>query len=306
MKLFCLNPLYVIALLHLSLIEQRRKRRKEFTVKNDDFGDRMKMFEGRESQRRLMPLLPVMVRIDGKCFSKFTKGLKRPYDERMSQLMVETTKALVEETNALIGYTQSDEISLVLYSGSMQSQVYYDGRVQKMVGDLAAFASGVFNYLLPKYLPEKVPTNFKKFPRFDCRVWDVPNKIEAANTILWREQDSSKNSLSSAAHTYFSHSSLQSKNGSEMQEMLFSKGINWNDYPSFFKRGTFVRRRIMSTKYTAEDLAFLPSKHEARKNPDLLVERSVIEVMDMPPFSRVINRVGVIFDGENPLIDGRE
>ena len=122
----------------------------------DIFGSRMKEYEGCEAKRMLMPLLPALARLDGKCFSGFTKGLDRPYDIRMSNLMVETTSALVEETNALIGYTQSDEITLVMYNNSQKSQIYYNGRIQKMIGDLAAYATGVFNRLLPNYIPEKI------------------------------------------------------------------------------------------------------------------------------------------------------
>jgi tRNA(His) guanylyltransferase len=170
----------------------------------DELATRMKMYEKIEAGRKLMPLLPAMVRIDGKCFSKFTKGLTTPFDERLSALMIFTTKALVEEYNALLGYTQSDEISLVFYSDSLKSQLPYDGKIQKMVGDMAAYASLAFNRALPAYLPEKE----ESMPRFDCRVWNVPNKVEAANTILWREIDATKNSVSMAARKYFSHKRL--------------------------------------------------------------------------------------------------
>lgn len=269
----------------------------------DQFGDRMKLYEGMEAQRRLMPRLPVVIRLDGKCFSKFTKGLKRPYDERMSRLMVETTKALVAETNALMGYTQSDEISLVLYSDSEKSQIYYDGRIQKMVGDLAAFATGVFNRLLPFYIPEKVSSDPLVFPRFDCRVWNVPDKVEAVNSILWREQDATKNSISMAARSVYSHKQVDGKKGCEKQEMLFAKGINWNDYPAFFKRGSFIQKRVVKKKFTTEEMKKLPPKHEARVNPDLTVERTVIEEVDMPKFSSVLNRVEVVFEGATPIVE---
>ena len=75
---------------------------------NDDFGDRMKEYEGIESERPFMKLLPVVARLDGKGFSSFTKELQRPFDKRLSDLMVATVKFLVEETGAVCGYTQSD------------------------------------------------------------------------------------------------------------------------------------------------------------------------------------------------------
>lgn len=272
-------------------------------MSKDDFGDRMKKYEMMEAGRKLMPRLPIIVRLDGKCFSKFTKGLNRPYDKRMSRLMIETTKALVAETNALIGYTQSDEISLVIYSDSEKSQVYYDGRIQKIIGDLAAFATGIFNNLLDQYIPEKKSNNPMKFPRFDCRVWNVPDKTEAANAILWREKDASKNSISMAARSFYSHKELHLKTSNEMQDMLMNKGINWNDYPSFFKRGTFIQRQRKLMPYSKEEIDKLPQKHQARSNPDLVIERWIINEIKMPKFSSVLNREEVIFNGSEPIVN---
>src|ERR1700741_264409 len=107
----------------------------------DAFGDRMKLYEMTEAGRRLMPLVPVMARIDGRSFSGFTRKLERPYDKRLSDLMIETTRWLVEITVACMGYTQSDEISLTWYSESSESQVFFDGRIQKMVSQLASLAT---------------------------------------------------------------------------------------------------------------------------------------------------------------------
>ena len=132
----------------------------------DDLGDRMKVFEQAEAGRRFLPLLPVVARLDGRGFSSFTRGLQRPFDSRMSDLMIETTKALVDETVAVCGYTQSDEITLAWYSDDYRSQIFFDGKIQKMVSTLAAIASVTFNKLLPQFLPEKVTAA----PTFDCRV----------------------------------------------------------------------------------------------------------------------------------------
>ena len=107
-------------------------------MKADDFGDRMKLYEGAESSRRLMPLLPIMARLDGRSFHSFCRGLNRPFDERFKSLMVSVTKFLVEETNAVVGYRQSDESSLCWYSDNIKSQVFFDGRIQKMCSILAA------------------------------------------------------------------------------------------------------------------------------------------------------------------------
>jgi tRNA(His) 5'-end guanylyltransferase len=106
-----------------------------------------------------------------------------------------------------------------------------------------------------------------------------------------------------AASSMFSHKQLMNKSGAEMQEMMFQeKSINFNDYPDWFKRGTFLQRRRELTKFTAEELDRLPEKHEARKNPDLMIERSKVVQLEMPKFSTVTNRVDVIFRGEDPQV----
>lgn len=265
---------------------------------SDALGDRMKEYERAGAGAKMMPLLPVMVRIDGRSFSSFTRGLKRPYDDRLSQMMIDTTEFLVQETNAVIGYCQSDEISLVLYSDRPNTQLYFDGKHSKLTSQLAALASVFFFRLTQERLP---PDYAAKLPTFDCRVWNVPTKEEAVNCLLWREQDATKNSVSMAARAHYSHKQLENKHGGEMQEMLFQKGVNWNDYPAFFKRGTYVQRRVLTTKFTAEELDKLPPLHHARQNPDLVVERSEVRVIDMPPIARVVNRVDVVFHGLDPI-----
>lgn len=82
----------------------------------DTFGDRMKVYESKEAQRRFLPLLPICARLDGKAFHTFCSVLRKPYDDRLFMAMAETTKILVRETGARLGYTQSDEISLLWYS----------------------------------------------------------------------------------------------------------------------------------------------------------------------------------------------
>lgn len=260
--------------------------------------DRMKFFEEIEAQRHLIPLLPICVRLDGKCFSSFTRDMVRPFDATFSKIMVDTTKFLVEEVNACIGYTESDEISLVLYSDNLKSQVYFNGRIQKLVSVIASLASVKFLSLIIERMPRKA----EEMPVFDCRIWNVPNKIEAANAILSRENDSTRNSVHMAANHYYSHKELHNKNAAEMHEMLHEKGINWNDYPSAFKRGTFIQRKYSTRKFTIEELDKLPPKHNARKNPELEFERSDVVIVDMPPFNKVINRIEVIFDGIEPKV----
>jgi len=264
-----------------------------------NFGDRMKEYERIEVGREFLPLLPVCARLDGKSFSQFTKGLKRPYDQGMVDLMVGTAAYLTQETQARVGYTQSDEISLVWYSPDYKSQIFFNRRIQKMVSVLASMATAYFNAQIPEYLPEKQG----RLALFDCRCWQIPTLEEAANTLLWRELDATKNSISAAARCYYSHKALMHKKGSEMQEMLWEKGVNWNDYPAFFKRGTFIQKQKAFRKFSQDEIQKLPKNHQARTNPELEVERSVFRQLEMPPFSKVKNRVEVVFSGAEPIFE---
>lgn len=265
---------------------------------SDELGDRMKLYEQAEAGRRLMPMLPAIARIDGRSFSSFTRGLERPYDVRLSRVMIETTRFLVAETNACVGYTQSDEISLAWYSTDFGSQIFFDGKIQKMCSVLAAMATLEFNTRLAAELSEYA----SRFPVFDCRVWNVPNIVEGANTFLWREIDATKNSVAMAARAYYSHRELDGRGRADMMDMLMAKGVNWNDYPAFFKRGTYVQRRVTSRAFTASELEKLPPKHEARRNPDLAIKRTDYREIDMPPLARVVNRGDVMFFGAEPAV----
>ena len=157
-----------------------------------------------------------------------------------------------------------------------------------------------FNKNLSAYLPEKA----NKLPMFDCRVWNVPTLEEAANCILWRELDATKNSISMAAQHYYSHKELHGKNSEEKMKMLLEKSVKWEEYPAFFKRGSYFRRVTRRVKFSAAELDKLPLKHEARKNPNLMVERSIVETIEFPPLTKIGNRVDVLFNGMEPSLKG--
>jgi tRNA(His) 5'-end guanylyltransferase len=263
---------------------------------SDTLGDLMKSYEMSMAGVKVMKGIPLLARLDGRSFHSFTKGLTRPYDERLSTCMIETTKYLVEETHANVGYTQSDEISLAWFIPADSTADYmFDGRVQKLTSILAGLASAKFLRLVMEKIPEKAD----KIPVFDCRVWQVPTIDLAAQAFLWRELDATKNSISMAAHAYFSHKSLQGLNGSEKQERLWAeKGINWNDYPTFFKRGTYVQRKTFERELTEAERMAIPEKH--RPEPGQKFTRSSIVELELPPAKRVANYADVLFFKEEP------
>lgn len=258
----------------------------------DNFGDRMKEYESIETGRKFLPRLPIVCRIDGRGFSKFTRGMERPYDERMSASMVETTKTLVENTHATIGYTQSDEISLV-WIPSENGSGWFDGKIFKMTSVLAGLSTSAFCKSLFQFFGTEAADLLDKLPHFDCRVINLPNESETANMLLWRNLDATKNAVSMAAHHYYSHRDLQGKTSAEKQEMLFAKGINFNDYPAFFKRGIFARRITVQRQFTAVELAAIPEKH--RPKPDSVINRSEIDTFDLPPLNKIANLTDVLF-----------
>jgi tRNA(His) 5'-end guanylyltransferase len=262
---------------------------------NEKLGDWCKWLEKNFSPDIMIPTLPVIIRLDGNNFSSWTKGLVKPFDERLTDLMVETVKFLVKETNAVIGYTQSDEITLILYSNSRKSSIYNDGKKQNILSKLTGKCVQFFNENREKYLP-----GHTKPAIFDCRIYQVPTLDDGCAQLLWRENDATKNSISMLAQSLFPHDKLLGINGNQKQDMMMlEKGVNWNDLPVKFKRGTYVKRVRTSKPFTQEEIDTLPKNHNARKNPDLLIERNIISVVDLPIFSHITNRAGFVFRDEN-------
>lgn len=227
--------------------------------KNDSLGDRLKGFEQVEAARKVNPELPMMARLDGKAFHTFTRGLQRPYDVRLSSLMIDTTKYLVENTHAKLGYTQSDEISLVWWNepDAEESTYMFDGKYQKLTSVLSGMASAFFT----KHLPARIPEKELSIAVFDCRVWNVPNKHEAFLNFLWRQDDAIKNSISMAAQAHFSHKQLQGVDSEAKKQMLRDIEQPWENMPTFFRSGTFIRRELCEVHLTREQIEKIPEKH---------------------------------------------
>ncbi len=264
---------------------------------NTQLGNRMKEYE-KADQKRFLKRVPIVVRLDGRKFSKFCKGMQRPFDDNFREAMIEVTKYLVEQTNAIIGYTQSDEISLILWSDNLNGQIIFDGRVDKINSIFASLATGKFLIEMQKRFPEKV--NGSILPQFDCRSFIVPNEAEATNALLWRELDCTKNSVSMVSQFHFSHKSLQKLTTEEQKEKLISeKNVNWdNDFTANQKRGTYVRKENIITKVlTDEEMNNIPQNQRPESN---IVKRNRMVIVDMPPLINVINKVEVIFKKEQP------
>jgi len=264
-------------------------------MKREDFeklGDLHKSYEVR-TESTLIPGCPVVIRLDGRSFHTFTKGLKRPYDERMSLAMIETTKDILSQTGADIGYCQSDEITLG-FKNIIENPIMFGGRVQKIVSVVAATTSVYFN----RIIQETIPKHAHMMPVFDARVWQYPTLELACESFMWREIDATRNSLSMAVQSLYKHTECMGAGFVKKHDMLHDKGVNWNDYPVFFKRGTYVGKRKVMKQLTEKELMNIPEKF---RDPGKWFERSVVCDLGLQEYTKIHNIKRVFFFGENPV-----
>lgn len=207
---------------------------------NDSFGDRMKAYEG-TSQNELLRRTPVIIRLDGKSFHTYTKNFERPFDTVLHTAMVAATAELVASIQGcVVGYTQSDEISLLLRDwDKLETDCWYGYNVQKLVSVSASICTYAFNkaiYNTGIYV--NMPPAY-----FDSRAYNIP-KEEVCNYFVWRQQDASRNSINSLAQSLYSQKQLNGKKVSDVHDMLMlEKGINWNDLDTWKKRGSCAYRQ---------------------------------------------------------------
>lgn len=208
-------------------------------LKKDEFGNRMKGYEN-AYRYKLPKRMPVIIRIDGKAFHTYTKGMKKPFDMDLVNAFWETSKYLCENImGCKVAYHQSDEITLLLTNyDKLTTESWFDNNIQKMVSIASSLATYKFNNIMQNKYPNKVAL-------FDARAFVVPHD-EVNNNFLWRQQDATKNSISMVAQSYFSHKELHKLNGKQKQDKLFlEKNINWNDLPVWQKRGACIIKQYV-------------------------------------------------------------
>lgn len=217
-------------------------------MKHDEIMIRMKKNYESRSKTFLTRRTPVIIRLDGKAFHTYTKGLDKPFDEGLISDMQQTAIYLCQNIQgAKCAYTQSDEISILVTDfDTLTTDAWFDYNVQKMVSVSASLATGIFNQLRyvskaaiyeEPYFDELIKET--RIANFDSRAFNIPED-EVGNYFYARQRDAVKNSISMLAQSLYSHSELHNKNGNEMQEMAFQKGHNWNDLHWSKKRGSFV------------------------------------------------------------------
>lgn len=224
-------------------------------------GDRMKNNYENITRYYLTRRMPVIIRIDGKAFHTFTRGFKKPFDDVLVKTMQDTMKYLCENIQGcVLGYTQSDEISLVLTDyAELTTDAWFGNNLQKMCSVSASMATLTFNKAFNDNIVKYIDNNLdadcgvtkdlteytkilinarNKGAMFDSRVFTIP-KEEVCNALIWRQQDATRNSIQSVGQANFSQKELHGKSCNNIQDMLMTqKDINWNDYSTTLKRGS--------------------------------------------------------------------
>ena len=224
-------------------------------------GDRMKNNYENITRYYLTRRMPVIIRVDGRSFNTFTKGFKKPFDDVLVKTMQDTMKYLCENIQGcVLGYTQSDEISLILTDyAELTTDAWFGNNLQKMCSVSASMATLTFNKAFNDNIVKYIDNNLdadcgvtkdlteytkilinarNKGAMFDSRVFTIP-KEEVCNYFIWRQQDSTRNSIQSVGQANFSQRELNGKSCNDIQDMLMTqKSINWNDYATTLKRGS--------------------------------------------------------------------
>ena len=214
-------------------------------MKFDDLDKQMRVYETAHDHR-ILPGLWIVARLDGRNFTRLCRervNFDAPFDERFREMMIAVTAHLMDcGFKVIYGYTQSDEISLLFD----QDVDMFGRKMRKYDSILAGEASAKFSLLLGD------------IGSFDCRLSQLPNKETVVNYFRWRSEDAHRNSLNSHCYWLLRKENvdareatvlLEGKTVAEKNELLFSRGINFNDLPAWQKRGIglyWIESRIHS------------------------------------------------------------
>lgn len=202
----------------------------------DSLGERIK----EQYENRTRYLLPrrtyTVIRVDGKAFHSYTAKLQRPFDTELSNSMDRTAISLCQNMQgAQIGFVQSDEISIVLTDfETIQTEAWFNGNLQKIVSVSASMATAAFNQSF-QHVKDTPAT-------FDARAFTIPDREEVLNYLIWRQKDATRNSIQQAAQSMYSHAELHGKNNQQLHQLMYEKGVNWDDFQPRYKRGAAIIR----------------------------------------------------------------
>jgi len=173
-----------------------------------------------------------IIRVDGRAFHTWTRGLERPYSTELMRAMDQTALELCKSiAGAQIGYVQSDEISILVTDFSkIDTHAWFDNNLQKLCSISASIATAVFNVQWPE----------RKSAHFDSRVFQIPDPVEVENYFVARQKDAVRNSVSMLAQGHFSAKQLHGVSVEQMHDMLVNVEDNWNNHPPRYKQGAAI------------------------------------------------------------------
>lgn len=216
------------------------------TYDKDTLGNRMKTAE-QVFSATLPKQLPIIIRVDGKAFHTYTRGMEKPFDGRMTTLMANTAQHLCKEiSGARMAYTQSDEISILVYPWLQDnSQPWFDGKVNKIVSSSAAIASVYFT------LNSGIVTDgvILKPGLFDSRCFVLPTREEVVNYFIWRQSDCKRNAIQGFARSVFGQKKIHGlPNKTLLAKLMSEKNIDFEKAVSVQHRlGTCVSGDVIDT-----------------------------------------------------------
>jgi tRNA(His) 5'-end guanylyltransferase len=207
-------------------------------MKFDDLDKKMRVFET-AADLCVLPGMFMVARLDGRSFTRLTKEVcqfEAPFDERFRDLMVATAESLMTcGFRVLYAFTESDEISL-LFDPNEQ---LFGRKLRKYNSILAGEASAQFSVRLGQ------PATF------DCRISQLPNLELVIDYFRWRNEDAARNALNSWCYWTLRKDGQNEQQATkrllglsviQKNELLFQYGINFNELPSWQKRGVGVYR----------------------------------------------------------------
>ncbi|MBY3151180.1 hypothetical protein HFO56_02000 [Rhizobium laguerreae] len=298
----------------------------------DAMGDLLKACEAVETERRVAPGECAMIRLDGMVFSKFTASMTKPYDTVMADAMKATAARALEVFAPDFVYTQSDEITMVFGPDRL---IPFDGRLMKMASAYAGKVTSFFTFEVMKRFKGGIETLRKDVEiaresgdaaaahnladsvsgfidmfdwlsrtaaSFDGRAVSVDMDM-AAQFLVWREIDARRNGALGAGRAVLEASQIGGKSPGDIKDMLRDLGIDYHaDYPTHFRRGTFMRKRDIEMTLTEQELARIPEKIRESKRGQTFLRSRVVEVEDRPPFYAMDNITAFVFEDAEPVV----
>ena len=232
-----------------------------------------------ENKNDLLKNTYIVIRIDGKGFTKFTDAhqYRKPNEIKGIRIMVLAAISVMESfPEIFLAYGQSDEFSFAFKKNAK----LYNRRHEKILTNLVSqFTSAfVFNW-------SKVFVNgpeLKYPPCFDGRVVLYPSFQNLKDYFSWRYVDCHINDLYNTTFWALvqegkiskdeAHQKLKGTLSNDKNEILFSQfNINYNNQPEVYKKGSLIIR-------VKKPASIRPPKQTENKENEEEVKKKIEEI----------------------------